>query len=549
MKEGNTRLARSSSPGTTCSPTSKSPRECEALQPKGALVTRTRLGPHGLKMDVGDTFTPKGLNDDQQQVEDFYGSRGYLAVSTGRGLQVVRIPNTETGTIDLEFKVDEGRKNYVEKIEIRGNTKTKDRVIRRELAISPGEVFDMVRVKISKQRLEGLQYFDKVDARPESTDVPTRKNLVISVEEKNTGNLTVGAGFSSIDALVGFAEVTQGNFDLFHPPTFTGGGQKFRLRTQLGTQRQDYEMQFIEPWFLQRKLALDVNLFYRDLNYLSPSSLYSEVEAGGRVGLTRALGSDRVIGGVGYTLEDIGITFNQPVQSAPPGGPIGNPPPEPVYVPQTMLDEKGYSLVSKFDVSLAYDTRGPGLLPEKGQRSEISAELAGPFGGEKDFYKLELKTAWYFKGLFPGHVIEAVGRTGVADSYGSTGDVPFYERYYLGGMYSLRGYRYRDVSPRAPASQGSKEPIGGDTYWFSSVEYSIPIIERLRFAFFYDIGDVQRDPFSYDFSNFSDNWGVGLRLNLPIGPLRLDYGIPIHHDKYNSGSGQFQFGVGYQRPF
>ncbi len=124
--------------------------------------------------------------------------------------------------MDLEFQMDEGQKSYVEKIEIRGNLKTKDKVIRRELAISPGEVFDMVRVKISKQRLEGLQYFDKVDMRPEPTDPPIagRKNLIVNVEEENTGKLTLGAGFSSVVALVGYVEMTQGNFDLFHPPYF-----------------------------------------------------------------------------------------------------------------------------------------------------------------------------------------------------------------------------------------------------------------------------------------------------------------------------------------
>jgi outer membrane protein insertion porin family len=116
----------------------------------------------------------------------------------------------------------------------------------------------------------------------------------------------------------------------------------------------------------------------------------------------------------------------------------------------------------------------------------------------------------------------------------------------LGGLYSLRGFKYRSVSPRDP---GFTEPIGGDTYWFGSLEYSIPIIERLRFALFYDVGNVLSGPYDFSFSNISDNWGVGLRLNLPIGPLRLDYGIPIHHDQFNSSSGQFQFGVGYTREF
>ena len=175
-----------------------------------ARGAKGKLGTNGLTMDVGGIFTPKGLTADIEAVEDFYGAKGYIDVSSStRNLNVQRIPNTETGTMDLEFKLDEGQKSYIERIDIRGNTKTKDRVIRRELAVSPGEVFDMVRVKVSKQRLEGLQYFEKVDARPEPTDVPNRKDLVVGVDEKNTGNLSLGAGFSSVDAIVGFVELSQ----------------------------------------------------------------------------------------------------------------------------------------------------------------------------------------------------------------------------------------------------------------------------------------------------------------------------------------------------
>ncbi|HYG34066.1 MAG TPA: outer membrane protein assembly factor BamA, partial [Clostridia bacterium] len=274
----------------------------------GMKGSRAKLGPNGLSMDVGDVFTPKGLTRDTEAVEDFYGSKGYIDVTPStRNLNVVKIPNTETGTMDLEFQIQEGEKSYVERIDIRGNTKTKDKVIRRELAVAPGEVFDMVRVKRSRQRLEGLQYFEKVDTRPEQTDPPIagRRNLIVGVDEKNTGNLTLGAGFSSIDALVGFAEMTQGNFDLFHPPTFTGGGQRFRLRLALGTRQQDYLASFVEPWFLGRKLALGVDLFYRDLSYLSVNNVYDVTRAGARVSLTRALGSDYLIGSVFYGIEDV----------------------------------------------------------------------------------------------------------------------------------------------------------------------------------------------------------------------------------------------------
>jgi len=519
-----------------------------------ARGAKGKLGTNGLTMDVGGIFTPKGLTADIEAVEDFYGAKGYIDVSSStRNLNVQRIPNTDTGTMDLEFKLDEGQKSYIERIDIRGNTKTKDRVIRRELAVSPGEVFDMVRVKVSKQRLEGLQYFEKVDARPEPTDVPNRKDLVVGVDEKNTGNLSQEAGFSSVEAIVGFVELSQGNFDLFHPPTFTGGGQKFRLRVQIGTERQDYIASFIEPWFLGRKLALGVDLYHRELGFQSLDNLYDEARTGGRVSLTRALWSDFLMGSISYTLEDVGILFNGsahgPLIVPQPG--LGRPHPTYVVVPptapQTLLKEGGYALLSRVGTSLAYDTRNSVLLPNKGQRTELFTELVGgPLGGDKDFYRLELRTAWYFRGFAPGHVLELVGRSGVADAYGNSADVPFYERYYLGGLYSLRGFKYRSISPREP---GISEPIGGDTFWFGSAEYSIPIIERLRFAFFYDIGDVELKSYEYRFGNFSDNWGLGLRLNLPIGPLRLDYGIPIHHDQFNSGSGRFQFGVGYTREF
>ncbi|HXS69577.1 MAG TPA: outer membrane protein assembly factor BamA [Candidatus Polarisedimenticolia bacterium] len=529
-------------------------------QPTG-IVKKAKLGPNGLMMDSGDVFTPDGLEKDMQAISDFYGAKGYIDVAPfSRNLNVERIPNTDTGTMDLEFHIDEGQKNYIEKIEIRGNTKTKDRVIRRELAVAPGEVFDMVRVNASKQRLEGLQYFEKVDTRPETTEIEGYKNLIVGVQEKNTGNLTMGAGFSSVDSVVGFAEISQGNFDLFHPPNFTGGGQKFRLRVQLGFERQDYETEFIEPWLFGRKLQLSVDLYRHDLNFQSLEGLYDEIQTGGRIGLTRALGSDFLIGSAGYTLEDIGILLNGNTVRTN-GTTIGLPPiPGRKNIPDALHEQSGYNLVSKFDFSLAYDTRNSVTLPNKGQRTELSTILAGPFPGDRNYYKLKAVSAWYFKGFFPGHVLEVLGETGVADSYGSTSDVPFYDRYYLGGPDSLRGFRYRSVSPRErpffPAPGGSKEPIGGDTYWFGSVEYSLPVIQSekengpgLRFAVFYDIGNVMLNPYSYNFTDYLDNWGVGIRLNLPIGPLRLDYGIPIHHDRFNSGSGQFQFNVGYTRPF
>lgn len=512
-------------------------------KPQGS---KKKPGVHGFVMDVGDDFTPGGLTDDIQQIQDFYGARGYIDVSENpNSLRVEKIPNTENNTMDLLFEINEGQKTTIEKVEIRGNTKTKDKVIRRELAVSPGETFNMVLVKLSKSHLDQMQFFERVETKSEpigATDVPGLKNLVINVQEKNTGNLTLGAGFSSIDNLVGFVDVSQGNFDIFNPPTFTGAGQKARLHLALGTQRRDIELSFVEPWFLGQRLEFGVDFFHSELDYVSLNSLYNEIRTGGRLSLTKDLWRNKLIGSVNYTIEDVGIV------DVVPGA------------PSDIFMEEGHHLLSRFGASLAYDTRNNVLLPDKGQRTEIFGQMiGGPFGGDRNFYEAQLKTGWYFKGLASGHVLEVVGVAGIAKSFSGTTDVPFYDRYYLGGADTLRGYRYRDIGPKKYDGSFNLEPVGGDTYWFGSAEYSIPLIERLRLAVFYDIGMVYPNAFSfspdpsrgigYDTGLYSDNWGIGIRLNLPIGPLRLDYGIPMTHDRNTSGNGRVQFTVGYTRSY
>ena len=499
-----------------------------AVAVKGNAVFPTAELERDIRMTAGQTFTPDGQRKDVDSLRDFYGSKGYIDAR----VTAVRTPNTETGNMDVTYQVAENDKSYVEKIEIKGNVKTKDKVLRRELAISPGETFDMVRVKLSKQRLENLNYFEKVDAQPEPTEVRDRKNLVVSVEEKNTGNMSVGAGFSSIESVVGFVEVSQGNFDLFKPPWFTGGGQKMRLRASYGSQRQDYLLSFVEPWFLDRKLAFSVDLYHRNTAF--QSALYDQVQTGMRLGLERALWTDFFRGNVSYTIEDVGISNVDPAAS-----------PE-------LRAENGTQIVSKIGAGLVYDSRTGGLVPTGGQRLEFISELAGgPMGGEADFYRLELRGSQYLRGFWEGQTWEIIGRIGSIQAYG--GDrITLFNRYFLGGPRTMRGFRFGDVAPRDSLS----EPLGGNTYWLGSVEYSIPLIDRLRFAMFYDIGNVYSSSFSFNPNTakgermFQDNVGFGLRINIPnLGPLRLDYGIPLATDRFQNKSGRFNFDVGFTRDF
>lgn len=504
------------------------PYKVGSVQFKGQSIVGTNVLYAALRMGPGKTFSPRGLYKDHDTLTDAYGSRGYIDTV----IRPTKIPNTETGTMDLIYEISEGSKSFVQKIDIKGNVYTKDKVIRRELAISPGETFDMVRVKMSTNILYGMQYFSKVDTEVEPTDVSDRKNLVVAVEEQSTGSIDLGAGFSTIDNLVGFVGLTQGNFDLFNPPYFRGGGQRFRIRATLGTKRKDFTISFVEPWFLNRRLRFELDLYHRDLQYLS--DLYNQRQTGARVGLVKALSRDLSVG-LSYTIENISIYNVSDTAS------------------DLIKQEGGSRLVSKVGPSIIYDTRNSVRLPNKGQRTSLSTEVAGgPLGGDTDFYKVDLNTAWYFPGFLSGHIIEISGQMGVVERYGDSPRVPLFDRWFLGGANTMRGYKYRFVGPK----DDTGEPLGGETYWFGSLEYSFPIIERLRFATFYDVGNVYGSSFSFN-NNASrgepfyyDNWGVGIRLEIPQfgAPLRLDYGIPITHDKY-TGAGRFQFGVGYSKVF
>ena len=488
-----------------------------------------------LKMTTGQIFTPDGLSKDTKALEDFYGERGYLDT----GVHCVRTPNVETGRIDLHYTIQEGELNYIELIEIRGNTKTKDKVIRRELAVAPGDVYNTVRVDRSVDRLKNLGFFSKVEPRPEPTPIPNRKNLSINLEEQRTGNITFGAGFSSIDSLVGFIEVTQGNFDLFNFPNFTGAGQKARLRVQFGLERQDYLLSFTEPWFLERQISFGFDLFHQEANYYS--DYYDESRSGGALRLGKAINQFLRLD-LQYSIQSISEQI---------GG----------FVSEELRSQSGSNVRSAVQATLTYDHRDNVFLTTRGNRTEVTAELAGgPFGGDVSIYKLNAKTTWFFP-VFQGHVLQLLGAGGIVDAYGNSkvgrtveeitgtgtnvvqvNDVPLFDRYFLGGANTLRGFGYRDVGPRDLYG----EPIGGNTYIHGTAEYTIPIVERIRFAVFFDIGQVERDAYSVDFSNLKSDAGVGLRLNLPIGPLRLDYGYPIMSDALTGRSGKIQFSVGYQ---
>jgi outer membrane protein insertion porin family len=486
-----------------------------------------------LKMKEGSLYTPDGMGADLKKIRDYFGSRGYVDM-----VAQPQITPAGEGQVDLTYRIDEGVQSYVNLINVQGNTKTKDKVIRRELAVQPGGVFDTTLVDVSKTRLMNLNYFSKVDMAPQDTLVPGRKDLDVIVEEKKTGSFNFGAGFSSIDSLVGFAEIQQSNFDLFNWPNLTGGGQRFRIRGQYGLQRQDFTMSLTEPWFMGYKVSVGGEFYYHAATFLSP--VYSQSNLGGALQARKAISPFTALRGE-YRLENIQINnltgnYGQTISDAANGSP---------YTKSCLLG------------GIDFDNRDSLFLTHKGQAVGLTGFISGGgLGGNVQDYGISLDAKKYFP-LPWDMILLTKGSVGVVSSWGSgtqgttNGSPPIFDELYLGGANDMRGFIFRGVGPKDQYGN----PIGGSTSVYGTAELTFPIIPRLRGAIFTDWGYVNAN--SWDFGpaqyfvdgsssgGLNGDVGIGARIELPIGPIRIDWGYPVMTDSWNRTSGQFQFNVGY----
>jgi len=470
-----------------------------------------------LEMGDGSLYTPQGLNNDLRAVRDFYGTQGYVDL-----LILPEIIPVGPGSVDINYRLDEGVQSFVNLVNIQGNTRTKDHVIRRELAVTPGEVFDTTLVDISRERLQNLNYFSRVDTLPQDTLVPGRKDLNVIVEEQRTGSFNFGAGFSTIDSLVGFAELQQTNFDLFGWPRFIGGGQRFRIRGQYGIRRSDFVIAFTEPWFLGYKLSFGVEAYYREANFLS--EVYDQRNYGVAFQFRKAL-TPFLAARAEYRIEGIEI-YDVDTDDVGP----------------EIADAEGFYTRSAVLGGLTWDTRDSLFLTRRGELIELTGFVAGGgLGGTVQDYGISLEAAKYWS--LPWDLIFFLrGQLSVVDSWGESDNVPLFDRLYLGGANNMRGFDFRDVGPK----DQDGNPIGGNSLAYMTAEITFPIVTRLRGAFFVDVGYVNAASYDWNTSNVNADFGFGIRLDLPIGPIRLDYGIPFITDEFNNSSGKFNFNIGYQ---
>ncbi len=487
----------------------------------GNLVYPEKDVKANIAMKKGRPFSTRSLREDVFSIRQFYYKYGYMNII----VDVEKNLNPQNGNVDLVYNIEPKEVVYVGKIDVRGNLKTRDVVVRRELRIFPGDKFSGERIRRSKERLYNLGFFENVSFDTEPTEAPNVQNLVVSVKETKTGEFSFGGGYSSVDLLMGFAEITQRNFDILNFPTFTGAGQNLTIRGEIGMVRTNYNLGWTDPWIFGFPFLGGFDVYRTSHTKASDVGWsYDETRTGGDLRLGKEI-TDTFRGDLYYRLEDVNISNLDS------------------NVSHDLKNEEGSNYISSLTLELTQDTRDNIFNPMKGYVINGSIEDAGGvFAGDKDFWK-GTASGTYYHTFFNKIVLEAKARLGLADSYDGTDNVPVYERFYAGGANTIRGYKERSVGPR---DSGSDEPIGGNAILIGNAELTFPVYEKvIKAAVFYDIGNVwpKLKDFANEASQFKSGAGIGVRVKTPLGPVKVDYGYPLSKNHEDKREGQFYFSM------
>ncbi len=478
----------------------------------------------GLSMLGGDIYSLKKVSDDTQMIRKYYGAKGYADAEVRPDINEVGVDAKGVRLIDICYNVKEGGRYAVGRVNVRGNTKTRSHVILRELPLKPGSHLNSVDLETAKKRLESLNYFDSVEVSQASSLRPGYRDINVTVHEKMTGNFTLGVAFSSVENVYLYTTITQSNFDIrgITNGVFVGGGQRLTISGKLGTEYQSASVYLLEPWFLDRKLALGNEIYYSSSSYMS--DYYQQANYGYAVSLRKALDDKRSVK-LEYRLENYGFDLEHDA---------------PEFFRQACEDD--YTR-SNFKFTYEYDTRDAVVTPRKGGNIELHASYSGP-GSTVQTYSAGLSGSYYYNSVWDS-IFSVNFALETVDTVKSDEEVPIFERCYLGGQNNLRGFRYRDVG-MVNSELAGDETMGGKSSAYAQFEVTLPVFESVRFATFVDVGFVHEDSFDFSLGDFAADFGVGLRINLPMGPLAVDYAIPLQSDNAVDRGGQFQFYVDYK---
>ncbi|MDO4816860.1 MAG: outer membrane protein assembly factor BamA [Akkermansia sp.] len=487
-----------------------------------SVYTPQQLEP-GLSMIGGDIYSLQKVSDDVEMIRKYYGAKGYADAEVRPDITEVGVRPDGTHLVNIRYNVTEGGRYLVGRINVRGNTKTKQHVILRELPLKPGQYLNSVDLETARKRLENLKYFDAVEVSEGYSGNSGYRDININVHETMTGNATFGVAFSSIESVYVYTTITQSNFNLggIFGNSFVGGGQRLTLNGKLGTEYKSASIFLLEPWFLDRRLQLGNEVYYSDSTYLS--DYYRQKNYGYALTLRRGFADLHSVR-FEYRIE----RFNIEPQSNPP---------------QFFREQMGNYNRSRFELGYEFDSRDAVITPRKGGNFDIHGNWSGP-GSTVQTYGMGVAASYFYNSIWDSIFSVTIGGETVK-AVDSDKEVPIFERCYLGGPTNLRGFRYRDVG-MVDREYAGDETMGGNSSLYAQFEVTIPLIERIRFATFIDVGFVHEDSFDFKLQDFASDYGFGLRVNLPMGPLAVDYAIPISANNAVEKKGQFQFYVDYK---
>ena len=517
---------------------------------RGDLLTDKKEYYKRMTVREGDTFNRSKLVQDITHLNDLYKDAGYANVN----IQPLTAIDANTRTVDVTFEAQKGNLVYFNRIQIRGNTKTRDKVIRREMRVYEGELYNQTRLDRSKRLVQQLGFFDRVELSTHAVENdPDRIDVTIEVGERATGTFQIGAGFSSVENFIGQAQVAQNN--LF------GRGTSLQLQAQISSIRQLFSLRYVDPYFLDTKLTFAFNVYNSLLYYPS----FNRTARGGEITFGYLLGDYTRVFGT-YKLEDVLVKENAN------GITVGGFAPTSQVAPGTISNLFRSGVTSSVRLSLNYDTRDDRMFPKHGMFHSLSVEFADPVIASQSVFTRVSGFLRFYKPIWGPFIFRVNAEGGLVISRSPQG-VPVYERYFIGGINSIRGFRLYSLGPRVNTLSGvdpsaflTQFNIGGNMQLILNTEIEFPIIAavNIRGVVFFDAGNAYNLEGRYcparsavanipqvfnpcnsypTFANLRYSVGFGFRWQSPIGPLRFEWGIPLNR-QHGEDHIVFEFTIG-----
>jgi outer membrane protein insertion porin family len=444
----------------------------------------------------GDRYDGSRVERNVDAIVDFMGARGFAFIEVDPRIN----KNDVDRRIDLTFDIKPGPRVYVDRINIKGNTRTRDHVIRREMRLAEGDAFSSNKLQRSKDRLGTLGYFEKVDIKRQETDLPDRLDLEVEVAEQSTGEFNIGAGFSTYEGVLATADVTERNF--------LGKGQNVRVAFAISSERQDFNFSFTEPYFLNQELAAGVDLFNERRDFQEQAS-YDQATTGGALRLGFPVSE--------FMRNTIRLGFSEvEINNVGTGA------------SKFVRRDEGKRNSLMLSNTLGYDTRDNYLLPTRGVSVAWTSEYSG-FGTNVNYVRNLLSGTWHTPLDDEADWVLSLGaRAGhLADL---TGDLPIYEHFTAGGT-TLRGFARSGIGPR---DRNTRDALGGKYIVGNNAEIRFPIKGLEEFGvhglFFSDGGfvtDFEDDVVVVDSKKYRLSAGTGIFWRSPLGPVRFEFGFPL----------------------